>query len=177
MAYAPDINNPIPMPVDNGNNNNHRGGGNRLPAFQPGQLKALASQLSVGFGGGLGAWKRNLRNTYDPTPMKDFNFGGSHGGGNNNNGGGNNNNGGGNNPGTGPKPGDGGFDPSRPDHRMAPMMAQQPMQQQAQQMQMPQMGLLAGQMQPMQQGQQPQQQNPLGDIPPEVLAFIRSRGV
>jgi len=173
MAYAPDINNPIPKPVDNGNNN-HRGGGNRLPAFQPGQLRALANQLSGSFGGGLGAWKKDFRNTYDPTSTKPFNFGGHNGGGNNNNGGGNNNNqGGGNNPGTGPGP----FDPSHPDHRMAPMMAQQPMQQQAQQMQMPQMGLLAGQMQPMQQGQKPQQQSLLGDIPPEVLAFIRSRGV
>lgn len=174
MAYAPDINNPIPKPVDNGNNNNnHRGGGNRLPAFQPGQLRSLASQLSGSFGGGLGAWKKDFRNTYDPTSMKEFNFGGGHRGNNNNNGGGKDN-GGGDNTGTGPKPDDGGFNPVRPDHnRMMPMQmnAQQPMQQ----MQMPQMGLMAGEMQPMQQ--QPQQQSLLGDIPPEVLAFIRSRGV
>lgn len=174
MAYAPDITDPIQKPADNGNNNNnHRGGGNRLPAFQPGQLRALANQLSGSFGGGLGAWKKDFRNTYDPTSTKPFNFGGHHRGGNNNGGG--KDNGGGDNTGTGTKPGDGGFDTSRPDHnRMMPM--QMNAQQSMRQMQMPQMGLMAGQMQPMQQ-QQPQQQSLLGDIPPEVLAFIRSRGV
>lgn len=170
MAYAPDKDDPFPKPKpghDNNGGGNSTGGSPKMGAFQPGQLNALAAQLSGGFGGSMGAWKRDMRKTYDPTPMKEFNFGGGHGGGN----GGRNNNGGGNNPGTGPKPGDGGFDPASPRNRMMPMQmnAQQPMM-------MPQMGLLAGQMQA-QQPQQQQQQNQLGDMPSYVLDFIRSRGV
>lgn len=147
---APDINNPFPEWQGGGNNggNNGQGGGRgpMMPAFQPGQLNALASQLNMGFGGGVKAWKNDMRNTYDPTSTRGFNFGGgggNRGGGNNpdprNPGGGNNNNG-----------GQGGFTPTRPRSMAMPMGG----------------GLLGAQMQ-----QQPQQ-GLLGDIPPEVLAFI-----
>lgn len=143
MRIAPDINNPFPGFQGGGNNggNNGGGGGSRqmIPAFQPGQLNALAQQLNMGFGGGVNAWKRDMRNTYDPTSMRGFNFGGGGGGGNRGNdprnpGNGGNNQGGG-----------GGFTPTRPNHMQPP-------------------GLLGAQMQP--------QQGLLGDIPPEVLAFI-----
>ena len=137
--------------------NRNQGGNNginKMPAFQPGQLGALANQLNAGFGGGVQDWKADLRNTYDPTQVKPFNWGGGNGGGN----------GGGKpdprNPGGGgPNPGDGGFDPSRPRNAMMPM--NRPMQ-----MQMPQAGLLNTPM------QQPQQRGLLGDMPPEVLAFL-----
>lgn len=159
MRYAPDKDNPFPKPKPGGGNNNGANNLQQLPAFQPGQLAALSSQLNTGFGGGAGAWKESLRNTFDPTRVSNFNFGGSH------------HNGGGNNPGGKPDPRGpggnpngpgGGFNPSRPDHRMAPVMANP-------QMQMPQMGLL---------NSAPainQQQGLLGDIPPEVLAFISAR--
>lgn len=155
--YAPDINNPYPKPKPKPHGNGGGNGGpNNLPAFQPGQLNALASQLNGSFGGGLGAWKKDFRNTYNPTSSKEFNFGGGHG-----NGGGNNIPGGNpdpRGPGGTPNQPPPGFDPSSPRSRMAPM-------------QMPQQGLLGAKMQPQ------QQQGLLGDIPPEVLAFIRSRGV
>lgn len=153
---APDINNPFPEWQGGGNNggNNGQGGGRgpMMPAFQPGQLNALANQLNMGFGGGVKAWKQDMRNTYDPTSMRGFNFGGGGGGGNrggNNdprdprNPGHNGNNGG----------GQGGFNPTSPRNHMAMPMGG---------------GLLSAQM------QQPQQQGLLGDIPPEVFAYLTS---
>lgn len=132
---------------------------NKLSAFQPGQLGALANQLNAGFGGGVKDWKADLRGTYDPTKIKPFNWGGGNGGGNGNGGGKpdpRNPGGGGPN-----QPGDGGFEPSRPRNAMMP---NRPMQ-----MQMPQQGLLNGAMQ-----QQPQQ-GLLGDVPDFVLSYLNSR--
>lgn len=47
----------------------------QLPAFHPGQLGALSSQLNAGFGGGQDAWKQDLRMNSDPTPISNFNYG------------------------------------------------------------------------------------------------------
>lgn len=155
MRYAPDQNSPMQQQQQGGGNNNRT----VYPAFQPGQLGALASQLNAGFGGGVADWKANLRNTYNPTRVSPFHYGG--GGGNHHGGG--NNNGGDNNPSTGPnQPTDGGFDPASPRHRMAPPMA---MNRAPMPMQIPQTGLLNA---PVQQ----QQQGLLGSIPPEVLSFL-----
>lgn len=127
-----------------GNNQNSgagggNGGGNTMGAFMPGQLNQLANQLQMGFGGGKGAWKQDLRQPYDPSKL--YQIGGGNGGGNGQN----------VNPGQ-PTPG---ADPRQTHNRMA--------------MQIPQAGLLNASM------QQPQQQGLLGDIPPEVLAFISGR--
>lgn len=159
--YAPDIGNPFPGWTggggrNNGGNNGGGQGGGRgpmMPAFQPGQLNALANQLNMGFGGGVADWKQDMRNTYDPTSMRGFNFGGGHGGGNGHRGGGNN--GGGNSPnGSGQDHNNGGFTPSRPHGRMAMPAGG---------------GLLNAQMQPT------QQQGLLGDVPDFVLQYLSQR--
>jgi len=138
---------------DKNRNGGGNSNGNKLPAFMPGQLGALAGQLNAGFGGGFKDWKADLRNTYNATPSKPFNFGGGNGGGQNQPVVNDPRNPGGNQTG-------GGFDPSRPRNAMMPM--QSPMQ-------MPQQGLLSASM----QMQQPNR-GLLGDMPPEVLAFLSS---
>lgn len=134
-----------------------------LPAFQPGQLRALANDLNAGFGGGVKDWKQDLRNTFDPTRMKPFDYTPGKGG---NKGGNGKNDGRPNpmvNPGAhnpGPNQNPSGFTPMRPQNAQSPMMLQA---------QAP--GLL-GSMMPMQAQQMQQQSGLLGTIPPEVLQFI-----
>jgi len=118
MRIAPDLNDPLPLPKE-GEDKNKGNKGRNIPAFQPGQLGALASQLNAGFGGGFKAWKGDLRDTYDPTRMKEFDFGAKHGGGGDKRGGKNDPNNPGKDPnGTGddPRP-----DTANPHYRMAPM--------------------------------------------------------
>lgn len=106
----------------NGNNNgrNIKGNSNTLvmPAFMPGQLGSLATDLNAGFGGGVGDWKDSLRQVTAPmridmTPGHARNRGGN-GGGKNNDGKGGKDDTGVNEP---------VFDPSSPRHRMAPSAA------------------------------------------------------
>lgn len=156
-----------------------KGGNNNsleFEAFLPGQLNALSGQLSR-FGGTKKGWKGDLRDMTAPMEVglpKPFRRGGG-----GNNGGGKDDP---NNP--RPKPDgtgghNGGFDPSRPDHKMVPMampmqrgflQAGQPMNQ------MPTSGIFAAQQQ-MQQPMQAQQpgaaQQP--QLPPEILAMMRAR--
>ena len=163
MKYAPDKNNPFPKHPGNGgghNNGGGNGGGNGVGGFMPGQISGLANDLQMGYGGTDAKWKSYLKDVYSPVKMTGFNFSG--GGRGNRNGGGNQPTGndprnpGGNNNG-------GGFEPSRPRNAMMPM--NRPMQMQA-----PQMGLLNGAMQ-----QQPQQQGLLGDLDPQILAYLTRR--
>lgn len=173
MAFRADPMIPWKPGQQNNGGGNNQGGGNgggqpnttTIPAFQPGQLQALAAQLNAGFGGGVKDWKQDLRNTFDPTKMQPFNYGGGGGGG------GKGNNRGGNN--------QGGRDPRKlvvvPNGNQ-PMMARQqnpmPMQAQAPMM-------APGLLSPMMQAQQPmqaQQSGLLGAIPPEVLKFIAQGG-
>jgi hypothetical protein len=159
MKYAPDKNNPFPKHPGNGGGHNNGGGqGNGMGGFMPGQISGLANDLQMGYGGTDAAWKNYLKDVYSPVKMTGFNFSGGNGGGK-----GNPTQPGGNNQGGGPGGNTGGgFEPSRPRHAMMPM---RPMQ-----MQVPQMGLLNGAMQ-----QQPQQQGLLGDIDPQILAYLTRR--
>jgi hypothetical protein len=178
--YAPDIDNPYPFPTPkptgNGNNGGGKGNGPRMPdVLGPGGVKNLAIDMAEEFGGTTKAWKKDIREPY----VYNFKYGKGGGG----KGGGKSDP---NGPGTGPNGtgGDnGGFDPSRPDHRMAQMQAMQgqmPMQRgflpATQPMnQAPTSGIFAAQqqMQPM-QGQRPNQaQQP--QLPPEILAMMRAR--
>lgn len=131
------------------NRNRQRG---KFMDLMPGQMGALAQGMQMSQGGNIDKYKDFLRQTYNPTPMPMYNFGGNRGGGNG---------GGKNDPRPDPRTGpDGG---TRPDvignpHSMMPM-------------QMPQMGLLSS---PMQQPQQPQR-GLLGDIDPQILAYLTRR--
>lgn len=172
--FAPDIGNPFPGIAAGGGNNggNNGGGGNGngrgpRPQFMPGQIRGLANDMQLGYGGTDEKWKSYLNGIYDPVSLAGgFNFSGGNGGRN----GGGNNGGGGNNPGNGGGGGNngnngnngqgGGFTPSAPRNNMAAM-----------QMQPPQMGLLGS---PMQASRAPQSSPLLGNIPPEVLAFLSS---
>jgi hypothetical protein len=130
--------------------------------MMPGQIKGIANDLQMGYGGTDQKWRNYLHNVYSPVKPMSFNMGGG-GNGGGNNGGGGHNNGGGNQPTDG---GGGGFDPSSPRNRAMPMMGmQRPM------MQAPQMGLLNA---PMQAPQQ-QQQGLLGNIDPQILAYLTRR--
>lgn len=172
MAYAPDKDDPYPKPKPKpkpGGNNGSGGLNNiSMPAFMPGQLGALASQLSH-VSGSTGAWKDDLRDMTAPMHMSLGNRGGGNGGNNGHNGGGNHNNGGGKDPAT-PVDTGGGFDPSSPRSRMAPMgmmprgflQAGQPMTQ------APPAGIFAARS-PM------QQQAPQLQLPPEIQAMMRAR--
>jgi hypothetical protein len=156
MRYAPDKNNPFPQHPGNGGGNNNGGGqGNGMGGFMPGQINGIANDLQMGYGGTDAKWKNYLKDVYSPVKPMGFNFGGGNGGGKGNQPSGNNQGGGpgGNNNG-------GGFEPSRPRNAMMPAMG----------VQAPQMGLLNGSMQ-----QQPQQQGLLGDIDPQILAYLTRR--
>lgn len=95
--YAPDIDDPLPTPQGNGRK---RGGGAEklsIPAFMPGQLDALSSQLST-FGGTPEEWRSDLKDAtapmrFDIGRSRNFGGGGAGGGGNGSNHGGNNNGG------------------------------------------------------------------------------------
>lgn len=191
--YAPDIGHPYPGgPKPGGNNGGGHGGGRgggqkwaTMGGFIPGQISSIAEDLASGYGGETDEMKDYLRDVYSPVKIPQFNFGG----GNGNGGKGKGKGGGkgdptkpGNNPnGTGTT---GGFDPSRPDHRMAqampmarPMIGQPAMAQ----------GFLAPPQQQMQSA--PMQQGflgaqPVGDmgqiqgparLPPEILAMMQRR--
>lgn len=161
MRIAPDINDPYPRPSRSKPGNGGGGANNNLvfAAFAPGQLAGLAADLNAGFGGGFGDWKDHLRDTSNTSRIGNFHYGNGGGGGGHNNGGNGGNNNGGNSPnGSGQDHNNGGFNPSRPRSMAMPIGG----------------GLLGPQVQ-MQQ-QQPQR-GLLGDIPPEVLAFIRSGGM
>lgn len=150
MRIAPDINNPFPTYQgggQGGNNGGGQGGGNRA-RFMPGQIGGLANDLQMGYGGNVDKYKNYLKSIYDPVKLGGgFNFSGGNGNGGGKQpttiGGGNN---GGNNGGQG-----GGFTPSVPRNMAMP-------------------GLLNSQAQMPQQ--MPQNRGLLGDIPPEVLAYI-----
>jgi len=130
--------------------------------FMPGQMNGIANDLQAGYGGNDQKWRNYLRNVYDPAKTTGFNFSGGNGGGKGN--------GGGNhdprNPGGNPNPSDGGFEPSRPRNAVMPMGMNRPMP-----MQIPQMGLLNAQM----PAQQQQPQGLLGNIDPQILAYLTRR--
>jgi len=130
MAFAPDKNDPYPKPKPKptGNNNGGgNGGGNpNTIGFAPGQVKAYVDQQVAAYGGDPAKWEARYREIYSPVVMPDYSWE-KRGGGNR----------GGNNPGTGPggtngggKPDQtgGGFTPSSPRNKMAPMAAQMPTQ-------------------------------------------------
>lgn len=158
--YAPDIHNPFPKPKTGGDNGGGNGGGNGMGGFMPGQISGLANDLQMGYGGTDAKWKNYLKDVYSPVKPMGFNFGGG------GNGGGKGNQPGGNNQGGGPGGNQtgGGFEPSRPRNAMMPMAMNRPMQ-----MQIPQMGLLNAPM------PQPQQQGLLGDLDPQILAYLTRR--
>lgn len=169
MRIAPDIGNPFPKPTGNNNNNGGRNPNVSVMPMMPGQISSLATGMQMAGGGDMDKYRDFLREIYSPSRVHNANFAGpGSGNGNNhgnNHGGGHNNNGGHNNGGGNPT-GDGVFIPSSPGHRMAPMAMQQPVQMMA-----PQQGLLSA---AMPQQQQAQQNRMLGDVPPQVLAFLAS---
>jgi hypothetical protein len=80
--FAPDKDNPLPLPFHGGRGDGHggnggNGGGGILSAFLPGQQAALAQQMNNGFGGGEKQWKGILGQTYSPvTSAANFEYGG-----------------------------------------------------------------------------------------------------
>lgn len=161
MAFAPDKKNPFPKPVNPGGGNNNNRSTVFADAFMPGQLQNMAQAMNMAYGGGMDASKAYLRDAYGPTrlPRVHFNGGGNKGGGGNGGKGGNN--GGGNGP------VDPNGRPTRPDTYGNPH---------SRMMMMPQAGLLSAQpmMQSMPTSAVPmQQQSVIGQIPPEILAYIR----
>ena len=85
-AIAPDKNDPIPLPTQNGGGNGGNGGNGGLlaqyttaPAFMPGSQGLLAHQLQAGFGTpktNVGDFRQWLNNAYSPmTYRTNYEFG------------------------------------------------------------------------------------------------------
>lgn len=181
MAYAPDKDIPYHGPKDD-KGGKKKGGNSFKIGFMPGQIAGLADDMSDGYGGKDAKWKNYLHNIYAPVKMPNFDYGARGGGGNGKGGGKGDPTG----PGSDPSKPDLSFDPSRPDHKMAPMAMPYGGQPGAQMMQQPMQGLLnvgpMGQMTPPTLGllgqpqQQMQQRKPqAGILPPEIQAMLTQR--
>jgi hypothetical protein len=154
--YAPDDSGMTWGDKDKDREKNRNARGGDMSAFMPGQLRGLAKNLSWGFGGGMGRWKKQLRSPYSQTTI--FSFGGGNGGGN----------GGGKDKPVGPDgvplPDDGGHTPVYPQHRSA---APAGILASAVPVENPNGGLLSV----------PNNMNQLVEtqLPPEILAILRAQ--
>lgn len=76
MRIAPDIDNPLPLPKDNGGGNGGKGSKTALRiGFMPGQIAGIADDMVAGYGGTDAKWKEYIRNVYDPVRVPYFDFG------------------------------------------------------------------------------------------------------